>query len=373
VKHHLLKGGRYGRPGWGRGRGRSAHRGKLFCCGRRKKIQKPTVIGYSSAMSWKQANTACKGNGMGMCNYFSMCPKGPHHKPWHGVWPGNAHRDSWSPVGGEGDNQWIQLGRRWPTCLRHTSIQGGRHGRPSWGRVSERGTHHGPIMCCGKPKVVRPITQLATRTAGFSWNDAHNLCRSSGATLCNFVSLCNKWKGVPAVGRKHGDVWIPAGGESRNTWVQIGRKPWPACVRHSEIPVANRNTPWGRPGWGNNRSRPPYKGPVLCCGKIRPRKAKRMGTSSGKSWNDSNSFCQRKGKMLCRYIDLCKGFKPRVTKLKGDQWVPIGGEGDNQWLQLGVRWPVCNRHTEIQGGRHGRPGWGLNRHRYPHKGPIYCC
>jgi len=274
---------------------------------------------------------------------------------------------------------WIQTGKAWPTCLRHTEIQGGAYGRPGWGVVRYRGGHHGPIYCCGKKKV-EDSYQMTIGTSDMDWNDVSEMCRLNMMTLCNYASLCPEGRGkAPVMGRKGVDAWIAMqDNNGPDTWVQIGQ-PWPQCYRHTEIPGGFSGGPYGRPGWGDNRSRYPFKAEARCCGKKPdPRPLDEIGSSKNHNWDTSNAACQAKKKGLCRFTDICPngpGSDPVGGKRGGDMWIPIADAGTNMWLQIGGGgWPVCTRHTEIAGGVHGRPGWGTNPgDSSAYKGPIYCC
>lgn len=378
MPHHILSGGIHGRPGWGLSQAAGSHKGPLFCCGKKPFISKEVVnIGYSYGYSWDDSNTACDNNGMKLCNFMSVCPRGPGGRPVDGPVLNQPNDDSWCPLGGEGEDMWVHMSvSHWGLCNRHTEIQNGIHGRPGWGRVRDRGGHHGPMYCCGKPKI-KPYHQLATRTTGMTFDQANDVCKSNEMQLCNFMSICKQGHiSAPAMGRKDGDVWIPFGGEGDNSWVQIGRA-WPQCFRHTEIPGGLSGGPWGRPGWGEDESRHGFKGPIYCCGdKPAPRARIDAGSSKGKTYDEAKAVCERQRKGLCRYTDICPDGHlgdSVLGHINGDVWVPLGGEGPHAWVQVGTGWPTCLRHTEIQGGAHGRPGWSNERRTDNWRGNIYCC
>jgi len=369
-----------GRPGWGNNEDRGPHKGPLYCCGNKPKISSEVHIpAWSYDQSWKDSENICAANGMELCNYLSICPKGPNGRPWGGiVTSGNPGADAWSPVGGEEDNMWIQVGKAWPTCLRHTSIQNGAHGRPGWGLVRDRGAHHGPIYCCGKEKKLDAHV-MSIGTSNMAWDDVNEMCQLNQMSLCNFDSLCPNGRGNdPVMGRQGSDIWIPMQDNTgSDTWVQIGR-PWPACFRHSEVPGGFGGAPYGRPGWGDNRSNYGFKGPAYCCGKKpAPRTMENIGSSKGKNWDGANAACQAKKKGLCRFTDFCPdgpGSTPSIGAKGGDVWVPFADAGSNSWLQVGGGgWPLCNRHSDIANGIHGRPGWGLAAGGEAYRGDIFCC
>jgi len=364
------------RPGWGNVPDRGGHHGPLYCCGGKPIKQKPQVLGWSYDMSWTDISTTCVANGMELCNYLSICPDGPDHKPYNGEkWKTPfGHTDVWTAVGGEGNNMWVQFGSAyWPICQRHTEIQNGAHGRPGWGLGGDRGAHHGPILCCGKEK--KEETHLmALKSSGMSWADAQGMCKNNEMHLCDYVSLCpNGWGKNSIVERRKFDDWIPFDDGRPDSWLQLGQ-PWPECYRHSEV----NGGPYGRPGWGNDRSTYAFKGEVFCCGKKpEPAQLHEIGSSKGHSWNDANAACMGRAMKLCTFGDICPqgpDTAPVFGKQQGDMWIPISDAGDNMWLQIGnAGWPSCNRHTEIQNGIHGRPGWGYNRGQEGYHGPIYCC
>lgn len=363
------------RPPWGATRDTSAVKGPLYCCGGEPLIiRNLTKVGSSYAMTWADTKQVCVGNGMTLSNYESLCPRGAGQPPIGG----QISMDSWGPLAGEGDNQWVQFGNRWPVCNRHTEINGGVYGRPQWGLTRDRSNFHGPIYCTGTPLRQTPVT-LSTRTSGWSWAQSNNICRGNEMQLCNFMSLCPDGQGsIPLGGKLQGDIWVPFGGESDNSWVQFGNAGWPACNRHTEIPGGAAGAPYGRPEWGEQSGTQAFHGPLYCCGtKPAPRPREEAGSSNGKSWEDSQAVCTSRGKGLCRFTDICPNGAsgdPIMGKLQGDIWIPLGGESSNTWLQVGdTTWPDCQRHTEIAGGVHGYPAWGTQRLNGAYHGPIYCC
>jgi len=268
-RHSEINGGKYGIvPGWGRTRHRGSWKRNIFCCGKPLvRTLRVKVAEKMSGLTWNNGARICKGNGLEMCNFYSLCPNGKGQTPYNGRTSG----DNWSPIGGEGSNQWIQLGDRWPQCFRHTEIPGGLRygpwGRPGWGNSHSRAPYKGNLWCCGsreqtKVKRFSPVEGPSTR--GKSWDDARAYCASKSQQLCRFVDLCPKGPHTtPSTGEKtNKDVWIPLGGEGQNRWLQIGSRPWPACLRHNEI----ANGKYGAaPGWGKDRSSHHWKGPVYCC------------------------------------------------------------------------------------------------------------
>jgi len=222
--------------------------------------------------------------------------------------------------------------------------------------------------CTGAPH------KLALATFGMSWTQARDACAYNGMCLCPLGTVCpGGHNTAPFYGKQNGDQWTPVGDDGDNQWVQTGDR-WPTCWEHDEIAAGAHC----RPTWGLEENRAAFHGPLFCCGTLNPKTPVVSGSSKGVSWSGSQALCVSKGKQLCSFSSLCKEWAgghtvPVMGVQPGDVWVPIGGEGDNQWLQLGTRWPVCHRHTEIAGGIHGRPGWGLNTDHSGHRGPIYCC
>jgi len=88
--------------------------------------------------SYDQAVQYCEAKDARLCTRAEICPNGHsgEEMPDGGF---SATSDSWVPTS-DSENSWVQTGKTgWPPCLLHTEINGGKHGKPSWG--TQNGNH----------------------------------------------------------------------------------------------------------------------------------------------------------------------------------------------------------------------------------------
>jgi hypothetical protein len=109
--------------------------------------------GVGGAYSWLVAEDQCKRrSGPGafdLCPRSVYCPNGPLQPPREGMRTAN----SWAPIGGEGENKWIQIGNQnsaTELCKEHNELG---YGYPEWGKHTQKNIDNGfpfknVIYCC---------------------------------------------------------------------------------------------------------------------------------------------------------------------------------------------------------------------------------
>jgi hypothetical protein len=114
--------------------------------------------------SWSLAQRDCRGHGLTLCPRSMYCPNGPLQPPDGGM----RNFNSWAPMGGEGDNMWINIGNQNPAtelCKDHgESFKKERN--PAWGNNNDYYDFKNSIYCCKEtyvPKFEEPPTPITAK------------------------------------------------------------------------------------------------------------------------------------------------------------------------------------------------------------------
>ena len=91
-----------------------------------------------------------------------------------------------------------------------------------------------------------------------------------------------------------------------------------------------------------------------------------------RSYDQCKKYCTDAGKSLASKQQILKWFNSN-TKPGGDVWTPVLDDC-NQWLQIGTGppWAFGKLHSEINGGKYGKPKWGQLVGVQPFKQNFYC-
>jgi len=94
----------------------------------------------------QQAVDFCAAQSMKLCSRSQYCPVS--HTGGDAVHGGNMGGDQWAPVS-DSVNDWVQVGgETWPTCILHSEADGGSHGKPAWGVLTNPIPQRGFVQCC---------------------------------------------------------------------------------------------------------------------------------------------------------------------------------------------------------------------------------
>jgi len=190
---------------------------------------------------------------------------------------------------------------------------------------------------------------------GHSYAQSKALCTAHGRILCRMLKICPDGVHSHPIGGDL-DAWAPIG-DRNNDWVSIGALRHWRCAGHYD-------RGFGLPAWGHHHNA--HNKRIFCC----PRDPAQYFAGHGRSYAQSQSFCQSRGMVLCKKDQICPDGM-HSHPVGGDivGWSPMA-DRYNDWV---ITWHEpghwrCASHWDRG---FPLPPWGY--HHNHHNKRIYCC